>query len=159
MNRLVKAIVFSVSAALVTTSAFAGPQQSNQPQHQAPTYQQKGQAQFNQKGPQHVPKHQQNAKFDDKKSSHQQSRTDQQKYAQKHDIKQKNDQHRKDQPTRDWRVGQKLPSKYQGNSYHVDHKQSYKLSKPAKNQQWVKVNGDYILTNILTHAIIKIIAG
>ncbi|WP_265734191.1 MULTISPECIES: RcnB family protein [unclassified Acinetobacter] len=34
-----------------------------------------------------------------------------------------------------------------------------KLSKPGKNQQWIKVNGDYILMNAVSHAMIKIIAG
>ncbi|WP_373686223.1 RcnB family protein [Acinetobacter sp. YH12054] len=34
-----------------------------------------------------------------------------------------------------------------------------KLSKPGKNQQWIKVNSDYILMNAVSHAMIKIIAG
>lgn len=62
-------------------------------------------------------------------------------------------------PSHDWRVGQKVPSQYYGQSYKVDHKKFKKLSKPGKNQQWIKVNGDYILTNAMNHNIIKIIAG
>ena len=157
MNRLVKAIVFSVSAALVTTSAFAGPQQQYQHQSQAPNHQQKGQAQFHQKAPQQHGKSQFEQKGPQKGPSHQQDRGP--KQPQRFDAKQQNGKHHKEQPSRDWRVGQKLPSKYQGNGYHVNYKQSHKLSKPSKNQQWVHVNGDYILTNLITHAIVKIIAG
>ncbi|WP_407303052.1 RcnB family protein [Acinetobacter sp.] len=62
-------------------------------------------------------------------------------------------------PSHDWRVGQKVPSQYQSQSYKVDHKKFKKLSNPARNQQWIKVNGDYVLTNVMNHNIIKIIAG
>ena len=69
-------------------------------------------------------------------------------------------QHKKSvKPAHDWRAGQKVPSQYRGNSYKVDHSKYKKLSKPAKNQQWIKVNGDYVLTNITNHSIIKIIGG
>lgn len=63
------------------------------------------------------------------------------------------------QPSHDWKAGQKVPNRYQGNAYKVDQQKIKKLSKPAKNQQWIKVNGDYVLTDIRTHSIIKIIAG
>ncbi|TCB49127.1 hypothetical protein E0H80_12495 [Acinetobacter sp. ANC 4779] len=62
-------------------------------------------------------------------------------------------------PSHDWRVGQKVPTQYYGQSYKVDHKKFKKLSKPGKNQQWIKVNGDYVLTNVMSHKIIKIIGG
>lgn len=62
-------------------------------------------------------------------------------------------------PSQDWKAGQKLPSAYHSNAYKVDHQKYKKLSKPAKNQQWIKVNGDYVLTDIRNHSIIKIIAG
>ena len=62
-------------------------------------------------------------------------------------------------PSHDWRVGQKVPSQYFGQSYKVDHKKFKNLSKPGKNQQWLKVNGDYVLTNVASHNIIKIIRG
>ena len=62
-------------------------------------------------------------------------------------------------PSQDWKAGQKLPSAYHSNAYKVDHQKYKKLSKPAKKQQWIKVNGDYVLTDIRNHSIIKIIAG
>ncbi|MBL4859794.1 MAG: RcnB family protein [Acinetobacter sp.] len=62
-------------------------------------------------------------------------------------------------PSQDWKAGQKLPSVYHSNAYKVDHQKYKKLSKPGKNQQWIKVNGDYVLTDIRNHSIIKIIAG
>ena len=62
-------------------------------------------------------------------------------------------------PSQDWKAGQKLPSAYHSNAYKVDHQKYKKLSKPSKNQQWIKVNGDYVLTDIRNHSIIKIIAG
>lgn len=62
-------------------------------------------------------------------------------------------------PSQDWKAGQKLPSAYHSNAYKVDHQKYKKLSKPGKNQQWIKVNGDYVLTDIRNHSIIKIIAG
>ena len=62
-------------------------------------------------------------------------------------------------PSQDWKAGQKLPNAYHSNAYKVDHQKYKKLSKPGKNQQWIKVNGDYVLTDIRNHSIIKIIAG
>ncbi|ANF82812.1 hypothetical protein A3K93_11870 [Acinetobacter sp. NCu2D-2] len=121
MNTLFKAIVLSVSTALVAAPAMAAPQdhQRHAPQvqnkhHQAPVHQQ------------------QKAKPFAKKAVN---------------------------PSRDWRVGQKVPSQYYGQGFKIDHKHYKKLSKPGKNQQWLKVNGDYILTNVINHKILKIIAG
>ncbi|QOW50958.1 MULTISPECIES: RcnB family protein [unclassified Acinetobacter] len=62
-------------------------------------------------------------------------------------------------PSHDWRSGQNVPSEYRGHRYKGDHIKYKKLSKPGKNQQWIKVNGDYILMNAVSHAMIKIIAG
>ncbi len=70
--------------------------------------------------------------------------------------------HRKKKPSvhlKTWKAGQKLPSAYHSNAYKVDHQKYKKLSKPGKNQQWIKVNGDYVLTDIRNYSIIKIIAG
>lgn len=68
--------------------------------------------------------------------------------AQKHTVK----------PSRDWKAGQVIPSQYRkGRS--VDHKKYSNLTKPAKNQQWVKVNNDYVLINTVNHKIIKTIKG
>lgn len=117
MNTLMKAIVLSISTALVAAPAMAAPQ--NEQNHQP-------QPAHNQKAP--VQHQAQQAK-------------------------------KVVNPSHDWRSGQKVPSQYRGNSYKVDHSKYKKLSKPGKNQQWIKVNGDYILTNVITHSIIKIIGG
>ncbi len=61
-------------------------------------------------------------------------------------------------PSRDWRAGQALPSRYYGQGYRIDHKRYKHLSKPGKNQRWIRVNGDYILINTINHTILKIIA-
>ena len=113
MNTLMKAIVLSISTALVAAPAMAAPQNSQNHQPQAA---------HNQKAPAQQAKKAVN-------------------------------------PSHDWRSGQKVPSQYRGNSYKVDHNKYKKLSKPGKNQQWIKVNGDYILTNVISHTIIKIIGG
>lgn len=129
MNTLMKAIVLSISTALVAAPAMAAPQQDQK--HQV-------QSTHNQKAP-----------------SKQQQTKHQTQTPAKHQIQQT----KKVDPSRDWRAGQKVPSQYHGNSYKVDHNTHHKLTKPGKNQQWIKVNGDYILTNVISHAIIKIIAG
>ncbi len=68
--------------------------------------------------------------------------------AQKHTVK----------PSRDWKAGQVIPSQYR-KGHSVDHKKYSNLTKPAKNQQWVKVNNDYVLINTVNHKIIKTIKG
>ncbi|OTG66829.1 hypothetical protein B9T25_08575 [Acinetobacter sp. ANC 4470] len=70
-----------------------------------------------------------------------------------------NDVKKSANPSHNWKVGQKLPSQYHGQSYQVDHNQHKKLSKPGKNQQWIKVNGNYVLINVLNHNILKIVAN
>ncbi|NNH00740.1 RcnB family protein [Acinetobacter sp. ANC 5414] len=125
MNTLIKAIVLSLSTALVAAPAMAAPQDH----HSQPHNQQHNQppAQNHHKAP-----------------------------VQQHH----NAVHKKAvNPSHDWRVGQKVPSQYHGKSYKVDHTKYKKLSKPGKNQQWIKVNGDYVLMNVMSHNIIKIIGG
>ncbi|MGB5885735.1 MAG: RcnB family protein [Acinetobacter venetianus] len=70
-----------------------------------------------------------------------------------------NAQKNKVYPSKDWKVGQKVPSAYRGQGYKINYTQYKHLHKPAKNQQWIKVNGDYILINVLNHSIIKILNG
>lgn len=124
MNKLCKAIIFSLSSAVIAAPAMAAPHDQG---HQQATHQQ------NVKKQQPVQKHQSQ---------------------QKHSIN-----HRADQPSRDWKVGQKVPSQFYGNGYKIDHTKYKKLSKPGKNQHWIKVNNDYVLTNVVTHAILKIVHG
>ncbi|WP_228260015.1 RcnB family protein [Acinetobacter sp. ANC 4779] len=51
-----------------------------------------------------------------------------------------------------------MPSQYR-KGYSLDHNKYIKLTKPAKNQQWVKVNNDYVLINTVNHQIVKIMKG
>ena len=62
-------------------------------------------------------------------------------------------------PSHDWQQGHKVPAQYHGNSFKVEASKYKKLSKPIKNQQWIKVNGDYVLMNTTTYKVIKVIQG
>jgi len=119
MKTLVKAIVLSISTALIATSAMATPQ-DHQP---------------------HKPYAQQHPK------------------ALQHHAPQHKQAYKKVDPSRDWRVGQKVPSQYQSRMYEVEHSKYIRLNKPGRNQQWIKVNGDYVLMNVVNDKVIKIIAG
>lgn len=125
MNTLVKAIVLSLSTALVAAPVMAAPQEHYNKPHQV---------QQHKASPQHST--QNNQKQQHKSAA--QKRVD---------------------PSRDWKRGQKVPAQYHSQSYKVDHSKYKKLSKPGRNQQWIKVNNDYVLTNTITHVILKIIAG
>ena len=122
MNTLSKAIILSLSSALVTAPVMAAPQEHHSQQH--------GQQQ-------HTAQHQ--AKDSIK--------------APQHSIK------KTERPSHDWQQGHKVPAQYHGNSFKVDASKYKKLSKPAKNQQWIKVNGDYVLMNTATYKVIKVIQG
>lgn len=54
-----------------------------------------------------------------------------------------------------WQPGYVMPQHYRGNGYKVDYRK-YNLPKPAKNQQWYKINNDYILIDSDSNNIIKI---
>ena len=60
-------------------------------------------------------------------------------------------------PSRDWKPGQALPSRYYGQGYRFDYKKNKRLTKPSKDQRWIRVNGDYILINTIDHRILKVI--
>lgn len=64
--------------------------------------------------------------------------------------------HNSIKPSRDWKSGQAIPSQYRSNN-SIDYKQYNKLTKPGKNQKWIKVNNDYVLVSTSTHKIVKII--
>lgn len=66
-------------------------------------------------------------------------------------------QAKKAQPQQNWKAGNKYPTQYRGAGYKVDYKHDKKLSKPGKNQQWYKADGQYILVNTATYAIIKVL--
>jgi Ni/Co efflux regulator RcnB len=71
---------------------------------------------------------------------------------------QKNVLKKAEQPSRDWKSGQKVPSQFHAKSYKVDDKQAKKLTPPTKNQQWIKVNGDYVLMNTVSYKVIKVVS-
>lgn len=64
-----------------------------------------------------------------------------------------------DQPTQKWKVGAKIPTQYQGSHYKFNANQNKQLTKANKNQQWIKVKGDYFLIDNKTQHIIKIVRG
>ena len=133
MNTLVKALVLSISTAFVAASVMAAPQE-----HQSQQKNQQVQQQHNV------------AALHQVQNNHKQSTAHQ---------PQKPVTHKSINPSRDWKVGQKVPNQYHTASYKVDHSKYKKLTKPGRNQQWIKVNGDYVLTNVISHSIIKIIGG
>jgi len=122
MNTLSKAIILSLSSALVAAPVMAAPQEHHSQQH--------GQQQ-------HTAQHQ----------------TKDSIKAPQHSIK------KTERPSHDWQQGHKVPAQYHGNSFKVDASKYKKLSKPTKNQQWIKVNGDYVLMNTATYKVIKVIHG
>ena len=69
----------------------------------------------------------------------------------------RNDHNQRVNPSREWRSGQYLPSKFSSSRYQVNYKNHRHLSKPAKYQQWYQVNGDYVLVNERNNRIIRII--
>lgn len=54
-----------------------------------------------------------------------------------------------------WQTGYVMPQHYRGNSYKVDYKDS-NLPKPSRNQQWYKINNDYILVDSDSNNIVNI---
>lgn len=54
-----------------------------------------------------------------------------------------------------WQTGYVMPQHYRSDGYKVEYKDN-NLPKPARNQQWYKINNNYILLNSETNSIIKI---
>lgn len=54
-----------------------------------------------------------------------------------------------------WQTGYVMPQHYRGNGYKVDYKNN-DLPKPARNQQWYKINNDYILVDTDSNSIVRI---
>jgi Ni/Co efflux regulator RcnB len=57
-------------------------------------------------------------------------------------------------PSKDWKVGAKVPAGYQKKAYNVDYR-AHKLPAPRKGQKWIKVNGDFILVKTANHQIVR----
>lgn len=50
-------------------------------------------------------------------------------------------------PTWDWKVGQSIPSQYRAEQFQVKHTDSPRLYPVGSDEQWYKVNGDYVLAD------------
>ncbi|MCJ8161470.1 RcnB family protein [Acinetobacter zhairhuonensis] len=136
MNRLVQAVVFSLSTALVAAPAFAAPQNSHD--------------------------NKQHATQNHNDANHKYTHNDSSSHHAQDQHKASNNKAGYNKPTRPstaWKAGNPVPSQYRGKGYYVDYHQHKKLYKPGKNEQWIHVNGDYVLTNMLNHNIIKIVPG
>ena len=131
MNRLVSAVVFSLSTALVAAPTFAAPQNSQE--------------------------HKQHATQNHNDANHKDMHNDSSSHHAQDQHKPGNNN--SNRPSSAWKPGNPLPSQYRGPGYKVDYTKYKKLNKPGKNEQWIKVNGDYVLTNVLNHNIIKIVPG
>ena len=131
MNRLVQAVVFSLSTALVAAPAFAAPQNSHD--------------------------NKQHATQNHNDANHKDMHNDASNHHAQDQHKASNN--KSTRPSTAWKPGNPVPTQYRGKSYQVDHTKYKKLNKPGKNEQWIRVNGDYVLTNVLNHNIIKIVPG
>lgn len=56
----------------------------------------------------------------------------------------------------EWRTGYTMPQHYRSNSYKVTYDQ-YDLPKPSRQQQWYKVNDDFILIDAVNNNILQIV--
>ncbi|ENW98589.1 hypothetical protein F900_03190 [Acinetobacter modestus] len=54
-----------------------------------------------------------------------------------------------------WQAGYVMPQHYRGNGYKVDYKDN-NLPRPGRNEQWYKINNDFILVNSDDNSIIRI---
>jgi Ni/Co efflux regulator RcnB len=54
-----------------------------------------------------------------------------------------------------WQTGYVMPQHYRSDGYKIEYKDN-NLPKPARNQQWYKINDNYILLNSETNSIVKI---
>lgn len=54
-----------------------------------------------------------------------------------------------------WQAGYVMPQHYRSDGYKIDFRDN-NLPKPARNQQWYKINNDYILVDSEDNSIIQI---
>ena len=55
-----------------------------------------------------------------------------------------------------WQPGYVMPQHYRGNRYKIESK-DYNLPKAERNQQWYKINKDYVLVDSDSNSIVKIV--
>ncbi|RCS24851.1 transmembrane signal peptide protein [Phyllobacterium salinisoli] len=76
-------------------------------------------------------------------------------YGKRHDDRR--DMRRQNDRRERWSRGRALPRSYRG---HVVRDYSrYQLRRPARGQQWVRVDNDYLLISIASGVIASIVAG
>ncbi len=54
-----------------------------------------------------------------------------------------------------WQAGYVMPQHYRGDGYKDEYREN-NLPKPGRNQQWYKINNDFILVNVDNNSIIQI---
>lgn len=62
-------------------------------------------------------------------------------------------------PHNDWHEGQRVPAKYRHYNFIMNDWKSHNLDAPARGQQWIAVNGDYVLVTRSNWKISKIVSG
>ena len=55
-----------------------------------------------------------------------------------------------------WQTGYVMPQHYRGDGYKVEYR-DFNLPKPARNQQWYKINNDFILVDADSNSIVRIV--
>lgn len=56
-----------------------------------------------------------------------------------------------------WKTGTTLPEQYRNLDDQVDYTEHPNLTQPTRYQQWIKVKNKYILLNVITNTIIKVV--
>ncbi|NHC03153.1 hypothetical protein G9F31_05130 [Acinetobacter sp. 187] len=133
MKKILTVLTISLSAMFVSTFAPAAPHGFDRDDHAA---QQRG------------PKERGNG-FDkrDHRNADERDFQDRRKVREERGVK-RLQQHK-------WQTGYVMPQHYRGNSYKADFKEN-NLPKPSRNQQWYKINNDYILVDSHNNNIVRI---
>ncbi len=78
-------------------------------------------------------------------------------YRQFREQRKQEGEHRRHRDKDQLRAGSTLPEQYRYADYQVDYTQHPKLTPPTRYQQWIKINRQYLLMNVLTNTIIKVV--
>lgn len=130
MKKLLTTVALSLGALMATSAAMAGPGEHRYDQRKA------GPA------PAHVVKHGPQFKHAPAHGKYQDDR----RFNDKRHFNQSN-----------FRVDQTLPRAYDSKRFEVNSRDARGLAKAGKNQQWYKVNGDYLLVNEKNNRILRVI--
>ncbi|MCH4248857.1 MAG: RcnB family protein [Acinetobacter populi] len=93
-----------------------------------------------------------------------QSESDYKPQINRDDFRKPRDQRRQDNddPSRHhekfyWKAGATLPEQYRSANHQIDYSNNPKLAPPTRYQQWIKVKNKYVLLNVITNTIIKVV--